>query len=161
MVHLIFVDMIGNILLFFIIGCFSLLLLTFVVYKTGIVHKTRDSSGHLNKKQSLSGMMVMFCVFALIISFFVIFGIVTFKGTMSFLEKIAWISGLLFSLVLFDSFFIDLLLIGKIRPSFLKIPKTTNMKTMKVHVKKTFTVGIIIIAPIIVISALIVQLILD
>lgn len=56
-------------------------------------------------------------------------------------------------------FFIDLLLIGKIRPSFLSIPKTTNLETMKVHVKKTFTIGFIFIVPIIVISALIVQLI--
>ncbi len=36
-------------------------------------------------------------------------------------------------LVLFDSFFIDLLVIGRIRPSFLNIPNATNIDTMKDH----------------------------
>ncbi|MBN2533008.1 MAG: hypothetical protein JXB88_08955 [Spirochaetales bacterium] len=152
--------MTGSILIFFTIGSFSLLLLTFVVYKTGIVHKTRDPSGHLKKEQSFTGILIMFSVFILIISFFVLFGVVSFKGKVSFPEKIAYISILMILLVLFDSFFIDLLLIGKIRPGFLKIPETTNMETMKIHVKKTFTLGLVFIIPIIIISTFIVQLIL-
>jgi len=41
--------MLINMLIFFLIGCFLLLLLTLIVYKIGLVHKTRDSAGHLKK----------------------------------------------------------------------------------------------------------------
>ena len=53
------------------------------------------------------------------------------------------------------SIFIDLLLIGKIRPSYLHIPLETTIKTMKLHVIKTFTIGWIFIIPIILISSVI------
>jgi len=152
--------MIVNLFVFFIIGCFSLLLLTFIVYKTGIVHKTRDSSGQFKKKQSIIGFIIIFLVAILIILFFVLFGIFSFKVNSGFPEKVLWTSILMMLLVLFDSFFIDLLVIGKIRPTFLNIPNATNIETMKDHVKKTFTIGLIIIIPIIIISSGIVQLIL-
>ncbi len=151
--------MIINLLIFFFIGCFLLLLLTFIVYKTRAVHKTRDSTGQLKTKQSITGLLIMFAVAALIILFFVLFGIFSFQINCGFPEKVLWIGVLMSALVLFDSFFVDLLLIGKIRPSFLNIPSETTIDTMKEHVKKTFTVGLIFIIPIVVISAGIVQFI--
>jgi len=151
--------MIINLLIFFIIGCVSLLLLTFIVYRTGMVHKTRDSSGQLKNKQSITGIIIIAAVAVLIMSFFVLFGMFSFKKHSGFPEKVLWISILMSALVLFDSFFIDLLVIGTIKPSFLHIPIETNLKTMKEHVKKTFTFGLTIIVPIIIISAGIVQII--
>jgi len=84
--------MIVNLFVFFIIGCFSLLLLTFIVYKTGIIHKTRDLSGKLKKKQSIIGFIIIFLVAVLIILFFVLFGIFSFKVNSGFLEKLLWTS---------------------------------------------------------------------
>jgi hypothetical protein len=146
-----------NIAIFFSAGCILLLLLTSIVYKTGLVHKTRDTAGHLKKRQSATG-IIMVIVFLLIISFFVLFQLLSFNSNSSFLEILLWTFALMILLVLFDSFFIDLLLIGKIRPSFLDIPEETTFDTMKIHVRKTFSIGWIFIIPVVLTSTLIAYL---
>lgn len=148
-----------NIIIFFISGCSALCGLTITVYKTGIVHKTRDSSGHLNNKQSMIGFFILVVVFLLITIFFVLFGIFTFDNNSSYIKKLILTLILMLLLVLFDSFFIDLFVIGKLRPLFLNIPQETTMETMKIHVKKTFSLGWMFIVPIILISVTIVHLI--
>ena len=147
--------MIKGIIVFFSVGILLLLILTIIVYRTGWVHKTRDSAGQLKKKQSIPGLIMMFTIFGLIISFFIIFQILTFKENSTFIEIIIGTSILMILLLLFDSIFIDLLLIGKIRPLYLHIPAETTIKTMKLHVIKTFTIGWIFIIPIILISSVI------
>ena len=147
--------MVINLVIFFLTGCFSLLLLTFIVYKTGAVHKSRDSKGQLKKKQSLSSIVMMTIVLILIISFFVLFGLFTFTQETGLPQKILLISGLMLLLVFFDSFFIDIFLIGILRPSFLHIPDETTLQTIKIHVIKTCTIGWLFIVPIILISAVI------
>jgi hypothetical protein len=145
-----------HLLQFFIIGCIALLLLTVVVYRTGMVHATRDRQGHLKKRQSVSGILILFVVLLLIISFFVTFGLVTFQNGSSFSKIVLRTALLMLLLVSFDSLIIDLLIIGIIRPSLLQIPSETTLKTMKEHVIKTFTAGLLFIIPIIVISSIIV-----
>ncbi len=147
--------MVTWIIIFFLIGCFLLLILTITVYRTGLVHETRDSSGHLQKKQSIFGFLIIAIVFILMISFFIIFQVFSFNANSTFLEIVTGTSSLIILLVLFDSLFIDLLLIGKIRPSFLNIPSKTTLETMKIHIIKTFTIGWVFIIPIILISSLI------
>ena len=153
--------MIISIIIFFSIGIFLLLILTITVYRTGLVHKTRDSAGHLRKKQSFSGSIIMLSVFTLIISFFLIFQLKTFNSESTFSEIILGTSILMGLLLFFDSFFIDLLLIVKIRPSFLCIPPETTIESMRVHVVKTFTVGWVFIMPIILVSSVIAYIILN
>ncbi len=153
--------MIISIIVFFTIGILLLLVLTITVYRTGLVHKTRDSAGHLKKKQSFTGIIIMLTVFILIIAFFLIFQLVTFKAESKFTEIILGTSILMGLLLLFDSVFIDLLLIGRIRPSFLFITPETTIKSMRLHVVKTFTVGWIFIIPIILVSSVIAYLILS
>jgi len=152
--------MLINMLIFFFIGCFSLMLLTLIAYKTGLVHKTRDSAGHLKKKQSISGFIIMIIIFFLMTSFFNLFQILSFNNKSNYLEIVLWSSILILLLILFDSLFIDLLLIGKIRPSFLHIPDETTIDTMRIHVKRTFTIGWIFVIPIVLISSLITYFIL-
>jgi hypothetical protein len=147
--------MIVNVIVFFAIGIILLLALTFTVYRTGIVHKTRDSAGHLRKKQSLSGSIILLIVFVLIVTYFLVFQIVTFNTESKFTEMVLGTSILMGLLLLFDSFFIDLILIGRIRPSFLNLPSQTTLRTMRIHVIKTFTLGWIFIIPIIFVSSLI------
>jgi hypothetical protein len=146
--------MLLNITIFFLTGCILMLLLTIIVYKTGLVHKTRDTAGHLKRQQSVNGVMIMVVVLLLIISFFVLFQLLSFDSKSSYIEMLLWTFALMILLLAFDSFFIDLLLIGKIRPPFLNIPEETTFDTMKTHVKKTFTIGWILIAPIVLISTL-------
>jgi len=50
-------------------------------------------------------------------------------------------------LVLYDSFVIDLLVIGKWRPSFMHIPQDMTLDKLWVHVKRTFILGWILITP--------------
>jgi len=102
----------------------------------------------------------MIIVFFLITSFFILFQILSFNNKSNYLEIVLWSSTLMLLLILFDSLFIDLLLIGKIRPSFLHIPDETTIDTMKIHVKRTFTIGWIFIIPIVLISSLITYFIL-
>jgi hypothetical protein len=99
----------------------------------------------------------MIFVFILIISLFVVFGIFSFNSQSSLYEIIIWIFTLMILLVLFDSFFIDLFLIEKLRPSFLEIPNEPTIETMRIHVVKTFTLGWIFIIPMVFISVLIVH----
>jgi len=147
--------MIISIIVFFAIGMFLLLVLTLTVYRTGIVHKTRDSAGHLRKKQSFSGSIILLIVFALIVTFLLVFQLLTFSAESKFTEIIMGTSILMGLLLLFDSFFIDLILIGRIRPSFLNIPSETTLRSMRLHVAKTFTLGWIFIIPIIFVSSFI------
>jgi hypothetical protein len=141
--------------LFFAAGCALLLVLTFTVYRTGIVHKTRDAAGHLKQRQSLAGAATMIAVFVLITAFFLVFQETTLPAGAGLVEHIAYTFALIMLLVLFDSFFIDLLLIGRIRPPFLHIPEETTMQSMKVHVKKTFILGWVFIVPIVLISSIV------
>jgi hypothetical protein len=144
--------MIINTIIFLATGIISLLLLTIIVYKTGMVHNTRDSSGHLKKQQSVVGLIIMITVFILIILFFILYQLLSFNHDSSYLDIFSWSFLLMMLLVLFDSFFIDLLLIGIIRPRFLNIPVETTFKTMVQHVKKTFIIGWLFIIPIVLIS---------
>jgi hypothetical protein len=153
--------MLINIAIFFLTGSILLVLLTIIVYKTGLVHKTRDTAGHLKKQQSITGVMIMVVVLLLIISFFVLFQLLSFNSKSSYPEMLLWTFTLMILLVLFDSFFVDLLLIGKIRPPFLNIPEETTFDTMKTHVKKTFTIGWVFIAPVVLISTLTAYLLLQ
>ncbi|MBN2546387.1 MAG: hypothetical protein JXB50_11360 [Spirochaetes bacterium] len=61
------------------------MLLTFIVYKTGAVHKTCNPSGLLKKKQTISGIIILMIVFILITSFFILFGISSFDNKSGFL----------------------------------------------------------------------------
>ena len=141
--------------LFFAAGCILLLALTFIVYRTRIVHKTRDATGQLKRRQSFAGAVTMIVVFVLITAFFVTFQETALQAGAGLIEHIAYTFALLMLLVIFDSFFVDLLLIGRIRPSVLHIPEETTMQSMKIHVKKTFTAGWLFIVPIMLISSII------
>lgn len=52
-------------------------------------------------------------------------------------------------LVLYDSLFIDLFMLGVWKPRFLNIPEDVTLKSMKYHIKKTFILGWIIVVPLI------------
>ena len=62
---------------------------------------------------------------------------------------------LILLLVLYDSFFIDLFVLGKWKPRILNIPEEVTLESMKYHVKKQFTVGWLMVIPIILIGSLI------
>jgi len=57
--------------------------------------------------------------------------------------------------MLYDSFFIDLYVLGIWRPKILNIPKELTIESMKYHVKKQFTIGWLIVIPIVIFSSLI------
>ena len=139
--------------LFFFAGATLLCLLTFVVYRTGIVHSSRDEAGHLRRRQSLRGAATMLAVLVAMVGFFVGFDLATFEPGARFYVVLGWNLALLLSLVVFDSVLIDLVTIGLWRPRFLKIPSRTTLDSMKIHVRKTFTVGWVFILPIVAASS--------
>jgi len=57
-------------------------------------------------------------------------------------------------LVMFDSFVIDLLVLGTWKPAFLHVPKEVTLDSMKIHVKRTFQFGWVFIIPIVLLVSL-------
>ncbi|MBN2519233.1 MAG: hypothetical protein JXB17_01910 [Bacteroidales bacterium] len=136
-------EIIINTVLFFISGVLLLNLIVFLVYKTGIVHSARNRNGTLKKKFSLKGLMSMVIMLVLIIVFLTAFDYVSFSKFQktSFYEILIANFILMLLLVFYDSFFIDLFVLGKWKPRFLKIPEEVTGESMMYHIKKQFTVG--------------------
>lgn len=146
-----------NTIIWFFAGAFLLNIIVFIVYKTGIVHKARKKDGTLKKKIPISGLLSMFVMIILVLGFIISFDYFTFKqwpGT-PYVYVVLANSILIILLILYDSFIIDLLVLGYWKPCFLNIPHEVTLASMKYHVKKTFTVGWLFVLPVIVVSSII------
>ena len=146
-----------NLLIWFLIGAFLLNLIVFLVYTTGMVHTAREKDGTLKKKMSLKGLLAMLGMLLLILLFIQGFDYTTFRNVdpLRFSDILIANTILILLLVFYDSFFIDLFVLGKWRPGFLNIPEELTLESMKQHVKKQFTLGWLIVVPLILLSALI------
>ena len=146
-----------NIILWFLIGAFLLNIIVYAVYKTGIVHSARQKDGTLRKVQTLKGFISMICMLLLVIIFVVLFDYITFDktGNISFIDLTITNFFLILLLVLYDSFFIDIFVLGIWKPKVLNIPKELTIESMKYHVKKQFTMGWLIVIPVIFICSLV------
>ncbi len=146
-----------HIFLWFFIGAFLLNIIVYYVYKTGLVHSTRQKDGTLKKRQTLRGVISMICMLFLIIIFIVSFDYKTFYhiSNINYIDLTITNFILITLLILYDSFFIDLYVLGIWRPKILNIPKELTIESMKYHVKKQFTIGWLIVIPIVIFSSLI------
>jgi heme/copper-type cytochrome/quinol oxidase subunit 2 len=145
-----------DLILWFILSIAILHILLVIFYRTGIVFTNREKDGTLKKKMPIKGFITMAVFFILIILFFILFDIYTFSNEPSVDIKTVLIMNFFLLLLfdIYDAIVVDLIILGKIKPKFLHLPKDVTLKSMKYHVKKQFTVGWILKLPIVVISTI-------
>ncbi len=144
-----------NIIIWFLIGACLLNIITIGVFRSGLVYKSRKKDGTLKKKMSFKGFLSFLIMLILVLLFFLVFDYFVFRNT----EQIKYIWVLLINLLLlllldfYDAFIIDILVLTKWRPGFLKLNKKLTPDSMKFHVKKQFTTGWLMKIPLILISS--------
>lgn len=136
--------------------------LIFWIFISGIVYQTRDEEGHIKKGQRLSKYTSMIVFAATLLIVLTLFNYHLFYDTPpSIIKQLVWNFMFMMSLVLYDSIVIDIIVIGYLRPSILKLPDTMNLDSMKVHLVKTFTYGWMFIIPLTVIPIALHRLIIN
>ncbi|MEJ2306183.1 MAG: hypothetical protein P8Y62_02615 [candidate division WOR-3 bacterium] len=144
-----------NTTIWFLIGAFLLNIVVLAVFRTGVVYKSRKQDGTLKKKIPFAGVLLFLIMLMLILTFFMAFDFFIFRNTDQI--KYIWVlsMNLLLMLLLdfYDAFVIDILVLTKWRPGFLKLGKELTSDSMKLHVKKQLTVGWFIKLPLILISS--------
>ncbi len=144
-----------NTAIWFLIGACLLNILVLSVFRTGVVYKSRKQDGTLKKKITFFGLLSLLIMLILIMVFFLAFDYFFFRN----IEQIKYIWVLLINLLLlllldfYDAFIIDILVLTKWRPGFLKLSKELTPDSMKFHVRKQFTSGWIIKIPIVLVSS--------
>ncbi|MBI9051952.1 MAG: hypothetical protein JEZ00_21230 [Anaerolineaceae bacterium] len=131
---------------FFLLGATFLSLFTVWVYRSGAVHRSRHYDGTMNTKSDWQGKVLSFLFLAIVIILLVIYDkTINCQQTLNFWQLSLANFTLMFILTLFDSFIIDLLVLARWKPAFLKIPDEVTVESMRLHVKKTFQLGWVII----------------
>jgi hypothetical protein len=138
-----------------LIGACFLNVIVIVVYKTGIVHTAREKDGTLKRKIPFVGILTMLIMLLLLVTFVVLFDYSTFFTWPGIVFIDVLMTNFVFVLLLslYDALVIDILVLGIWKPTFLPIPEDVTLESMKLHVKKQFTVGWIFLLPIILISS--------
>jgi len=145
-----------NTALWFLAGVALLNSIVYLVYRTGLVYAARNRDGTLKQKQTWKGVLSMAGMFILIVLFLVSFDRVTFASKSANFFTVFLANFILaLMLILYDSFFIDLFVLGKWKPEFLRIPEEVILQSMRYHVKKQFTMGWIIVIPLVLICTLV------
>lgn len=131
------------------------------LFRTRLVFSARDEKGEMKRKQTPKGWLAIagFLILILFALFEYDWFLLPQSAGMSFGQILLINFIFLILLVLYDSFVIDLLIIGKWRPDFLHIPKEMTFNEQWEHVKKTFIFGWIFIIPLTAISAVVFTLI--
>lgn len=138
----------------FFSACFVFSGMVIFVFRSGIVRESRDEKAVFRKKMSWKGLLPLIIFPLLVMAMLMVFDYSMYRNsTAGFLPLVLWNLALVFALTLYDSFVIDLLVIGKLRPAFLGLPEKMDMQAMKVHVKKTFITGWVFIVPLSVLPA--------
>jgi len=144
-----------NIIIWFLIGACLLNIITIGVFRSGLVYKSRKKDGTLKKKMSFKGFLSFLIMLILVLLFFLIFDYFVFRNT----EQIKYIWVLLMNFLLlllldfYDAFIIDILVLTKWKPGFLKLSEELTPDSMRFHIKKQFTVGWSIKLPLILLSS--------
>ncbi len=148
-------NIIINIIIWFFIGACLLNIIVLAGFRTGIVYKSRRQDGTLKQKMPFTGVLSFLIMLTLILMFFLAFDYFTFRD----LEQIKYIWVLLMNLSLllildfYDAFIIDIFVLTKWRPGFLKLSDELTPASMKFHIKKQFTAGWIIKLPLLIICS--------
>ena len=144
-----------DIVIWFLIGAFFLNIVVLAVFRTGVVYKSRGKDGTLKKKIPFVGILSFLIMLILIVTFFTAFDFFIFRNTNQ--VQYIWVLSMNLSLMLlldfYDVLVIDILILTKWRPGFLKLGKELTSDSMKFHVKKQLTAGWFIKLPLILISS--------
>ena len=149
-------NIILNIIIWFLIGACFLNIITLYVFRTGLVYKSRKKDGTLKKKMSIKGFLSFLIMLILILIFFLAFDYFVFRdiGQIKYIWVLSVNLVLLLLLDLYDAYVIDFLVLTKWRPGFLKLSEELTPDSMRFHIKKQFTAGWVIKIPLILISSI-------
>jgi hypothetical protein len=141
----------------FVAACFLFNFVVYFYFRLGLVKETRNEKGALKKRQSVKGILSMLGLSFIIVAALYSYNLFLFAGdaNAAFMHVFAANFVMLMLLVAYDSFAIDMLVIGVIKPRFLDIPSEMTLEEMKKHVKVTYTYGWVLIIPLILISSII------
>jgi len=148
-------NIIINTTIWFLIGAFLLNIVVLIVFRTGVVYKSRKKDGTLKKKIPFAGVLSFLIMLIIMLTFFIVFDFFIFRNT----NQIKYIWVLLINLLLmllldfYDAFVIDILVLTKWRPGFLRLGKELTSGSMKFHVKQQLTAGWFIKFPLILLSS--------
>ncbi len=148
-------NIIINTAIWFLIGAFLLNIIVLAIFRTGFVYKSREKNGTLRKKMPFKGFLSLLIMLILILLFFLAFDYFTFRnaGQIKYIRVLSANLLLLLLLDFYDAFIIDILILTKWRPGFLKLNKEMTPNSMKFHVKKQFTAGWIMKLPLVFVSS--------
>ena len=140
--------------LFFMIGAILLSLFTIWVYRSGAVHQSRHTDGSMNTQSTWQGKALSVLFLAMVLGVIFAFDVKLNRIlNLNFWQTCLANFILLFLLTFFDSFFIDLFVLARWKPSFLQVPEEVSIDSMRFHVKKTFQLGWIILLIVSLLSA--------
>ena len=132
----------------------------YILFHYDLVKETRNKRGELKKKQSIKGLMSIIIFALCVIAFLYFYDVAVFSGGKARFLNVLLVNFIMIMLVTaYDSFVIDLLVLGIIRPAFLKIPDEMDLNEMKKHVKRTYVVGWIFIVPLTLIPSILYALV--
>lgn len=135
-------------------GCAAFSIFVLVLFKSGAVSRTRNERAELRRDLSLKRILTLVVVMAVFCAVILAFDYTMFVRQAPGFWRVLWYNAIfVMALVCFDSFVIDLWVIGRLRPKILDLPPEMNMDAMKAHVARQFTVGWVFVAPLIILSA--------
>jgi hypothetical protein len=120
----------------------------FVVYvfRSGLAYAARRRDGTLKEKIPLRGYVSMASFLLAVVGFFLAanyFGLARNAIRPGFWTLLALNYGLYLILFLFDTVFIDGIVLALWRPGFLRLPEEIGSESMRVHILRSLPVGLV------------------
>lgn len=127
-------------------GALVFCLFVFAVFRSGLVFAARKPDGTLKDRIPLTGVVAMATFLFLLITFFLLanrLGLAAHLAGASFVQLFLLNLTLFLVLFAFDTLFIDALVLGVWRPSFLRLPQEMGSSSMAEHIRRSLPIGII------------------
>lgn len=138
------IDAIIYLAIWSLIGATLFCVFVVFVFKSGIVYTSRNEDGKLKDKIPIKGYITMALFLLAIVGFFVLanyLGLGRNETSLGFLTLFLLNLGLYLLLFLFDTFFIDWLVLVIWRPEFLHLSDQLGRESMREHIIKSIPIS--------------------
>jgi hypothetical protein len=128
-----------------LIGSLAFCLFVFAAFRSGLVYAARNKDGNLKARVPLGGIAAMAGFLLLLIGFFLLanrIGLAAPTAEGAFPLLFALDLALYLILFALDTLVIDAWVLGRWRPSFLKVPPEMGSTSMGEHIRRSLLVGL-------------------